>query len=82
MKSPKVNTSEIYYPGCSRGKQVRSNYVVGCGDRLRDEVLSTSLTAAAVAVHSVLYVGLPNGHNIDGLGKILKCFGLDLYLST
>ena len=43
---------------------------------------STSLTAAAVAVPSVICAGLPNGRDVDGVGKAPKCFGLDSHLST
>ena len=60
----------------------KTNCVLGCGDGLRDQVTSTSLTAAAVAVPSVICAGLPNGRDGDGVGRAPKCFGLDSHLST
>jgi hypothetical protein len=45
-------------------------------------VTNTSLTAATVAVPSVICAGLRNGRDVDGVGKAPKCFGLDSRLST
>lgn len=50
MRSPKKNIDEFFQLGCSWGKRVRGNYVIGCGDSLSNEVTTINLTAAAVAV--------------------------------
>ena len=43
---------------------------------------STSLTAAAVAVPSVICAGLPNDREVDSVEKAPRCFWLDSRLST
>lgn len=49
--------------------------------RLYDSVDSTILTAITVAVPLVIYVGLPNDHDVEGVEKH-QCFGFDSRLNT
>lgn len=48
---------------------MRSNFVVGFGDSLRDEVTSTSWTTGVLTVSSVKCIGLPNSRDVNNIGK-------------
>lgn len=50
-------------------------YVEGYGDSLRNEIISISLIVPAIAVPSIIYEGLPNGRNVDGVRKTINWFG-------
>lgn len=55
------------YLGCFQKKQARRNHVVGCGDSLMDEGISTSLTVDVVAVSSVIFPDPLNGCEVDSV---------------
>lgn len=75
MRSPRKNVGEYSHLVCSRGKQVRGDYVVRYGDSLRDEVLNTNRTAAAVIVSSVVCTSLHNGCDTNSVGKSPNSLG-------
>lgn len=50
--------------GYSWRKQVRENYEVGYEDSLRNELISNSLTAAAVDAPLVICIILPNENDV------------------
>lgn len=74
--------SSVYYINLTNHKTkiAKQNCVFGCIGSLRDEVISISLTAAAVAAPSVIHVDLPYGRDVNGVWKAPKFFWVRIAL--
>lgn len=52
------------------GELVRGNYIVECGDILRDEMAGNTKTEGAVAVLLVICKGQPNSREVRKSNKV------------
>lgn len=77
FKSSKQNEDELSQLGYTRGKQVKENSIFKCEGGLRDKVTDTNWTVDVVAVSTVIFTGLPNGHDFNSVKKAPKYFALN-----